>query len=58
MLVHHPTSDKGCHETSPRTGFPLVFLCLHKEFLFILMFIPKEYLSCPLYTYCKKTIVM
>jgi hypothetical protein len=52
MLVNHRTSDKGHHETSPSTGFPLVFLCLHKYFLFLHMFLfVKTFL--PSYTYCK-----
>jgi hypothetical protein len=38
MLVNHPTSDKGAHETSPSTGFPLTILCLHKDILLLLMF--------------------
>jgi hypothetical protein len=39
MLVNHPTADKGHHETSRSTGFPLIFLCLNIYFLFIFMFI-------------------
>jgi hypothetical protein len=38
-LVSHPTSDKGHHEASSSTGFPLICLYLHKDFLFLLMFI-------------------
>jgi hypothetical protein len=44
LRVNHPTSDKGHHDTSPSTGFPLIFLCLHKDFLFLLMFILKTVL--------------
>jgi hypothetical protein len=45
MFVNHPTTDKGHHWTSPSTGFPLIFLCLHKDFLFLLMFILKKILT-------------
>jgi hypothetical protein len=38
ILVNYLTSDKEHHWTSPSTGFPLIFLCLHKEFLFLFMF--------------------
>jgi hypothetical protein len=52
MRVNHPSSNKRHHETSSSTGFPLIFLCLHKDFLFPLTYIFKK-ISYPLYTYCK-----
>jgi hypothetical protein len=41
MLVNYPTSDKGHHESPSSTRFPLISLCLHKDLLFLLMFIFK-----------------
>jgi hypothetical protein len=52
MPVNNLASDKGHHETSASTGSPLIFVCIHKDFLFLLMFIFKK-ISYPLYGYCK-----
>jgi hypothetical protein len=41
MLVTHPTSDKGHHQTSPSTGFSTDIFVYMKAFLFLLMFIFK-----------------
>jgi hypothetical protein len=48
MLLNYPNSDKGHFETSPSTGFQLIFTCLYKAFIFLLKYIIKK--SYPLFT--------
>jgi hypothetical protein len=45
MFVNNSTSVKGHCETSPSTSFLLIFLCLHKDFLLLLMLIFKKILT-------------
>jgi hypothetical protein len=32
VLINHLTSNKGHYETSQCAGFPMIFLCLPKDF--------------------------
>jgi hypothetical protein len=53
MLANNPTSEKRHHEVSPSTGFPLIVLCLHKNFSLLLTFILKDFFLNPIYVACK-----